>query len=257
MDRRGAEQKMRNLTMKLAMTGLVALLAPLFALRDASADPNALWYIISEQCVPDQQKLQSPKPCELVDLAAGYVVLKDRVGATQFLVMPTARISGIESPELLAKGARNYWADAWAARRYVDDRAHHALPREAISLAVNSASGRTQNQLHIHVDCARLDVIAALREHAVAIGRTWEPLPMKLSGHDYLAMRLAQPELGSADPFVLLADGVPGARADMGSYTLVVVGDPDGFVLLAGHATGFTNLGSGEELQDHDCAAAR
>jgi len=242
---------------KLAIAGCVALLVLLLAPHHASADADALWYIVSEQCVPDQQQLHSPKPCELVDLDAGYVVLKDRVGVTQFLVMPTARISGIESPELLAVGARNYWADAWNARRFVADRAQRTLPREAISLAVNSASGRTQNQLHIHVDCTRLDVMAALREHAAAIGRAWEPFPVKLSGHDYRAMRVAQVELGSADPFVLLADGIPGARADMASYTLIVVGDPHGFVLLAGRATGLTNRGSSEELQDHDCAAAR
>ena len=88
----------------------------------AAADPDALWYIISEQCVPDQQQAHSPKPCALVDLAAGYVVLKDRDGNTQFLVMPTARITGIESPAILAPDAPNYWQDAWDARRFVDAR---------------------------------------------------------------------------------------------------------------------------------------
>jgi CDP-diacylglycerol pyrophosphatase len=47
----------------------------------------------------------------------------------------------------------------------------------------------------------------------------------------------------------------------MGHYTLVVVGDTvqgkDGFVVLAGHASPATgNWGSGEQLQDHACAAA-
>ena len=233
-----------------------ALLALLVASRPVAADPDALWYIVSEQCVPDQQQLHSPKPCELVDLGAGYVVLKDRVGDTQFLVMPTARIGGIESPEILAAEAPNYWDDAWQARRFVDERAHHVLPREAISLAINSLDGRTQNQLHIHVDCIRPDVQAALRDNASAIGPNWAPFPIKLAGHDYKAMRLAQPELANANPFVLLADGIPGARGDMAHYTLVVVGDPDGFVLLAERATGITNRGSGEELQDHACAVA-
>lgn len=224
--------------------------------RHATADSDALWYIVNEQCVPNQQHFQSPKPCELVDLAAGYVVLKDRVGDTQFLVMPTARISGIESPEALAPDSPNYWEASWQARRYVDDRAHRALPRETISLAINSAYGRTQNQLHIHVDCTRLDVIAALREHADAIGPSWTKLPVKLSGHDYMAMRIDRPDLAGTNPLVLLADGIAGARADMASYTLVIAGTPTGFVLLAGRASGITNRGSGEELQDHACAAA-
>lgn len=236
--------------------GALALLTLLFGARHAAADADALWYVISEQCVPDQHQFHSPKPCDLVDLAAGYVVLKDRVGDTQFLVMPTTRITGIESPEILAPDAPNYWNAAWQARRFVEQRAHRALPREAISLAINSPSGRTQNQLHIHVDCVQPDVQTALRENAGAIGPTWAPFPVRLSGHDYMAMRLTQPEIGDANPFVLLADGIPGARDDMGLYTLVVVGDPAGFVLLAGRATGITNRGSGEELQDHACAAA-
>src|SRR5689334_13720114 len=72
----------------------------LLALRQAAADPDALWYIVAEQCIPDQQQFQSPKPCEVVDLAAGTVVLKDRVGATQFLLLPTTRVTGIESQEV-------------------------------------------------------------------------------------------------------------------------------------------------------------
>jgi CDP-diacylglycerol pyrophosphatase len=215
----------------------------------AAADADALWYIVNEQCVPDQQQFHSPKPCDQVDLAAGYVVLKDRVGDTQFLLMPTAHITGIESPEILAPGSPNYWNAAWQARHFVDERAHRTMPPETISLAVNSADARTQNQLHIHIDCLRLDVQAALREHAGDIGTAWGLFPAKLSGHDYMAMRIDRPDLGDTNPFILLADGIPGARADMAQYTLVVVGDPGGFVLLAGH-------GSGEELQDHACAAA-
>jgi CDP-diacylglycerol pyrophosphatase len=230
--------------------------------RAIAANPNALWHIVGEQCVPNEKQNHSPKPCEAVDLAGGYAVLKDIVGNTQFLLIATKRIiSGIESPELLAPNAPNYFEAAWQARRYVDERAHRQLPRDAISLAINSISARTQNQLHIHVDCTRLDVIAALREHAAAIGPHWSEFPVPLVGHDYMAMRLTQPDLTGTNPFVLLADGVPGARADMGHQTLVVVGDTyqgkDGFVLLAGHATPATgDWGSGEQLQDHACAAA-
>ncbi|HME20933.1 MAG TPA: CDP-diacylglycerol diphosphatase [Acetobacteraceae bacterium] len=237
-------------------TCLAALLVVLAVPRHAAADADALWHIISDQCVPDQQQNQSPKPCELVDLADGYVVLKDRDGDTQFLVMPTARITGIESPAILAPDAPNYWDAAWQARHYVDERARGTMPRDTISLAINSASGRTQNQLHIHIDCVSRDVQAALREHASDIGTGWTPFPVKLSGHDYMAMRIDQPDLSHANPFFLLADGIPGAREDMAHYTLVAVGDPAGLVLLAGHASGIDNRGSGEELQDHACALA-
>ena len=72
-----------------------------------------------------------------------------------------------------------------------------------------------------------------------------------------MAMRIKQPDLGRANPFLLLARGIPGADAEMARYTLVVVGDVNGFVLLADRASPAAgDRGSGEELQDHACAAA-
>jgi CDP-diacylglycerol pyrophosphatase len=70
-------------------------------------------------------------------------------------------------------------------------------------------------------------------------------------------------ELRGADPFKLLADGIPGARESMGSETLVMVGASfadgrDGFYLLADHVDLLAgDRASGEELLDHDCALAK
>lgn len=220
----------------------------------SAADPDALWHIVHDKCVPDQAQNHNPAPCAEVDLNGGYIVLKDIDGNTQYLLIPTARVSGIESPAILAPNAPNYWDAAWRARHFMGERAGHPLPRDAVGLAINPINARTQNQLHIHIDCMRLDVVAALREHAGAIGKGWTKFPVPLVGQDYLAMRLDQPELGATNPFDLLADGVPGARADMAHYTLVVVGaDAEGagsFVVLASHSA------AGEQLQDHACAAA-
>jgi CDP-diacylglycerol pyrophosphatase len=224
---------------------LICGIGLLLVARTAAADPNALWHIVGEQCVPNEREYGLPKPCELVDLDGGYAVLKDIVGNTQFLLIPTTRVGGIEDPA-------NYWQVAWQARRYVEERAHRALPRDTISLAINAADARSQNELHIHIDCVRLDVRAALHEHAAAIAAKWSHFPVRLAGHDYMAIRLVQSDLAPANPFVLLADGIPGARADMARYTLVVVGVADGFVLLAAHG----DHGHGEDLQDHACAAA-
>ncbi len=229
----------------------------------AAADPDALWKIVHGRCVPDEQRHRNPAPCREVHLRAGivrgYAVLKDIVGTTQFLVIPTARVTGIESPALLARGAPNYGAAAWAARRYVAARAQRPLPRDAISLAVNSANGRSQNQLHIHVDCVQPDVRDFLRQHAAALPSRWPAATVRFNGHDYQALRLKGGDLRGIDPFKVLARGLPAARAEMGEWTLVVVGlEPRGFALLASHvdpATG--NRGAGEELQDHSCALAR
>ena len=187
----------------------------------------------------------------------GTAVLKDLVGATQFLLIPTGRVTGIESPTLLAPDAPNYFAAAWRARSFVDERAGWTLPRDWVSLAINSEDARTQDQLHIHVDCIRADVHAALTRHAADIGTRWAPFPVPLVGHRYSAIAVDGEDLDAVNPFLLLADGVAGARSDMGAQTLVVVGSygphgQPGFVVLADHvdvAAGDT--AGGEALQDH------
>src|SRR5215510_13677139 len=98
-------------------------LAVLLAATARAADPNALWNIVHGKCVPHMTAGQGPAPCALVDLAGGYAVLKDIRGATQFLLIPTARVTGIESPEILVADSPNYWRAAWEARRFVDEKA--------------------------------------------------------------------------------------------------------------------------------------
>lgn len=231
-----------------------------------AGDPDVLWKIVSGLCVPNQQQHGEPAPCALVDLhhglAGGYVVLKDLAGATQYLVIPTARISGIEDPQLLQPGAPNYFADAWRERTYTEKAAGRALPRDALSLAVNSPFGRSQNQLHIHIDCLRPEVRDALRRQAATIGDSWAPLAERLAGHRYRAMRVLDEELDRADPFKLLAAGKPGGAAAMGEQTLVVAGASfagrPGFILLNDHVDpARSDRAGGEELQDHSCAIAR
>jgi CDP-diacylglycerol pyrophosphatase len=240
----------------------LALAAVALGLTPArAADPDALWKIVSGQCVPNQQQHQNAAPCAEVDLTGGvgrgHVVLKDLVGNTQFLVIPTARVTGIEDPALLAPNAPNYWAPAWGARFYVFARAHRELPRDAVGLAVNSTQGRSQNQLHIHVDCVRPDLRRYLARRARRIGQRWADLGETVNGHRYLAIRLVSGDLAGVDPFVVLARNIPAARQHMGNWTLVAVGMPHGFVLLAGHVNPATHdPGSGEELLDHDCALA-
>jgi CDP-diacylglycerol pyrophosphatase len=178
-----------------------------------TADPDALRKLVHDKCVPGQEQQGDPPPCMVVDLregdAKGYVVLKDLVGATQYLLIPTERVSGIESALLLAPDAPNYFADAWRERSYTERAAQHPLPRQAISLAINSAFGRSQNQLHIHIDCIRTDVRAVLQRQLAVIGDSWAPLSEPLAGHHYRAMRVLADGLDGTNPFKLLADGVP------------------------------------------------
>lgn len=239
--------------------GLIAaalLVLALWTAPPAPADPNALWTIVNGQCVPDERESGTPAPCAEVDLGQRSAVLKDLVGATQFLLIPTDRVTGIEDPAILAPGAPNYFSAAWRARTFVEQRAGVPIPRDWMSLAINSALARSQNQLHIHVDCVRADVRESLARNTSALGPGWAPFPERLVGDPYDAILVAGEDLDGTDPFRLLADGLPGARADMGARTLVAVGVhlPDGspgFVVLAGRSDA-AGGGHGEDLQDHD-----
>ena len=228
---------------------------------------DALWQIVNTMCVPEQTQNHDPKPCAQVELqegsARGFAILKDVRGETQFLLIPTARISGIESPLVLAADAVNYFAEAWEARSFVNQALHRTLPPDDISLAINSFESRSQDQLHIHIDCVRSDVLDALHGNEEAIGNQWAPFPHAFFGHHYMAMWVPGEHLGSNNPFRLLAEKLPGARQDMGDRTLVVVGltradGTKGFVLLEDQVNKESHdMASGEELQDHACRVGR
>lgn len=227
--------------------------------------PNgqALWHIIHDQCVPDQRQHGSPSPCVLVSLnngeAHGYAVLKDRTGVAQHLLMPTAKITGIEDPLILAAGATNYFAKAWDERHLVQDRLGRPVGRTQLSVAVNSVYGRTQDQLHLHIDCVDASVATALRGLQVS-SAAWSARPILLKGRRYRVRWLADDQLAATHPFELLAETMPGARQDMAAWTLALVGGVDpqgqpGFYLLADRADPAKgDPGSAEALQDHSCA---
>ena len=250
--------------LRLATLLPLATLLSLAPFTADAADPSALWKIVSGKCVPHEQTERDPSPCSEVDLSdgvnKGFVVLKDLNGVAQFLLIPTARISGIEDPEILDPDATNYWDKAWRARYFVEERVHTSLPRDAVALAINSSVGRSQDQLHIHIDCVRPDVRQAILANASKIGPQWTDIDSEIGGHKYRAMRLEGADLGARNPFMLLADGDPAARADMSSETLAVIGavfadGQPGFYLLSGRANILRmDFASSETLLDHDCA---
>lgn len=228
-----------------------------------AADPSALWNIVNGQCVPHERETRDPAPCSAVDLAdgvgKGYAVLKDINGIAQFLLIPTVRTSGIGDPAILAPDAPNYWDAAWRARYFVEERLQTGLPRDELALAINSSAGRTQDQLHIHIDCVRKDVHDALAANMDKVLGVRAPFPVPLAGHTYRAIRIAHETLDGVNPFRILADsGVD----DMNMHTLVLVGevfsdDSAGFILLDDRANLIAgDRGVGEQLEDHTCAAA-
>ncbi len=88
-------------------------------LDERAGNPNALRHIVLDQCVPNQIQNRNPAPCAQVKTDAGYVVFKDRNGPLQYLLMPTYRINGTESPLLTeAHNAELFLAGVAVAQLY-------------------------------------------------------------------------------------------------------------------------------------------
>jgi CDP-diacylglycerol pyrophosphatase len=243
----------------IALAASLLLLAPA---RPALADPSALWNIVNGECVPDQQAHNSPKPCSTVALAEGYAILKDIRGDFQYLLIPTKRVSGIDDPFILQPDAPDYFAQAWANRSWVEHSLGHDVPRGDLSLAINSKYGRTQNQLHIHIDCIRPDVAKTLAGKSADIGSSWQTITLPPRGHTYQVRRIDDATLAHTDPFLLVAAQNAKIGHDMAAETIMLAGaefpgGKNGFYLLSDTANlAAGNPGAAEELQDHTCAIA-
>jgi CDP-diacylglycerol pyrophosphatase len=182
----------------------------------------------------------------------GYALMPDIRGGAHFLLIPVKTLSGIESPDLRKPEAINYFADAWQARDRLKSVLGYDAARDDIGLAVNSQQHRSQDQLHIHIECLSRETYAALHKEADALSdQQWTAV--KLGRSQFMALRVMGEDLGSNNPFALLAQKMPAAQSDMGSYTLLVAGmqfnSGPGFALVTGR-----EVPGAESLLDPDCA---
>lgn len=216
---------------------------------------DGLWRIVHGVCAPVSQITGVPLPCLAVDHAKGYAVVRAPDDTTHIIITPLARVSGVESPALQKKDAPNYWAVAWGQRHWVTEAADHPLAWNDLGMAINSQPGRSQDQLHIHVDCVDPRLRQALAR-AVRSQNGWFEIDLAPWAGRYRARRLKTSELDQ-NIFRMVALEIPRARDNMADETIAVIGLEDshrekGFVLLAagdgGHA---------EELLDHQCRLAR
>ncbi|PLZ04210.1 CDP-diacylglycerol diphosphatase [Burkholderia sp. WAC0059] len=239
-------------------TGLAALLAATGGCTHlASADSDALWKIVGGQCVPEASNGEHPGPCTEVDLQHRYAVLKDINGHTQYLLIPTDRVPGIESPEILYAGSPEYWAAAWKAGHYVQERAGVPLAADQLGLEINASTRRSQNQLHIHVDCMRTDITAALAAHRNDPPDAWQW--DTLDGKRYRIMRVAS-LVDRDNPFRVVNRDLD-AQQGMASQTILVTGagqdaSHDGWLIVNSSSRLKGGTGTAEGLLDHTCRLA-
>lgn len=246
----------RTFGLARALCLVSALLAP--ATSDA-ANRDQLRIIVEDQCAPHWARDRNPAPCRSVTSgtpdhpSGGYAVLHDITGGAHYLLIPIETLPGIETPELLAPGATNFFEAAWQARDSLATDTGRPVPDDAVALAVNSALARTQDQLHVHVSCQRESVHDALASMADRIDADWGPI--LLSTGPYEALRVMGNSLAGANPFKLLAERLPSAKENMGRYSLMVAamnfGEGPGFIVLAG-----SGVPGSAMLLDPECTLA-
>ncbi len=247
------------------LIGALAIVAAhsAFAGESAPTDRNALWNIVNLKCLRHLTKSEAPIPCDSVDVSAGWdrglALLKDRVGRARLLAIPTRIVTGIEDPSVLAPEWSHYFAGAWAVRDNLNWRLQRKLPPEAVAVIVDSKPRRNQDQLSFAIDCLDTSVADTLAANAASIGNQWSQMKVALKGRTYWARRLDSQDLSGPSPFQLLADGVDGAKADMGSWSIaatqVNVGGHPSVILLADRYDGSAG-GRASDLQDSACAIA-
>jgi CDP-diacylglycerol pyrophosphatase len=212
---------------------------------------------VGGQCVSNQRNTNNPAPCTTVDLTRRYAVLKDISGRAQYLLIPTDRVGGIETAEILYGGSPEYWQYAWNAGRHVDERLHKTLAANQLGLEINSSSRRSQNQLHIHIDCMRADVTAALGAHRADPPGTWQPLT--LDGHHFRVTRVTS-LVDRNNPFRVVQRSLS-AKQQMGDQTILVTGAGpdaarDGWLIVHSGMDMDGGTGTAEGLLDHACRIA-
>ncbi|MBB4567670.1 CDP-diacylglycerol diphosphatase [Rhizobium leucaenae] len=217
--------------------------------------------LVVRACEVNSTLTGSPYPCLKIvraqDPLSSYAVLREPTDKERTILAPLADVSGIEDPRLLAEGAPNYFDAAWRERSAeIGPRAQKGSPQD-FALAINAASWRTQDRLHIHMGCETPRFRALLKTHAAEIG-SFRFTKLRTNVGWWATFRAAD-DLSNLNPLKLVADGVDGARSNMKNLVVGVFGStlPDGqhgFYILARIMGANKSRGSAEDMIDPKCA---
>ena len=253
----------RSATLLIALTILVAS-----AGVGADAGGRGLLWRVVQACMANHYLTGGAFPCLQVatdgGTASGYVVLRAPLEDTHVILTPTVRTVGIEEGRLRGAGAPDYFQDAWSIRHFVTDGLTRQPARDDLAMAVNSRPGRSQDQLHIHVDCIRPTVKQSLQRQMSSL-RTqgWTQISVAPHAPRYWALAVARGDLTGVNVFDLVATGLKIDANRMDDTTIVVAGsdavrEGPGFVILARQrAPHSIDEAHGEALLNHSCAAFR
>ena len=210
--------------------------------------PNSLWSLA--QCC--SRDLASDPGCRYYSADHDFIILKDHSPKkpAAYLIIPTMKVTGIEDPQIFRSPVVDFWQYGWReAQRLV------ARPSVDTALAINSAVGRTQNQLHIHIACVLPEVADALAGNAAKIGSDpTAPLGLRLGPFDHHYRVIATTGLAGGDSPFSLAAAMPDAAPDMARVSIAVVGSATlGAYYVLETRAGGGNPGAAEELLDQFC----
>lgn len=245
--------------MKHRLAVLSISLAVAVIIMSSFVSRSALGLVV-QACEINSTLTGSPYPCLKVvqaqDPLSSYAVLREPTDKERTILAPLADVSGIEDPRLLAARAPNYFDAAWKEQlATIDLRSLTAQPQH-FALAINAASWRTQDRLHIHMGCETPRFRTLLKTHAAEIGSVRFTNLRTKAG--WWATFQPADDLSNLNPFKVVAEGVDGARSNMNNAVVGVFGAtlPDGqhgFYILARINGANKSRVSAEDMIDPKC----
>lgn len=185
------------------------------------------------------------------DETGEYVIVRDCSPKKPevYLIIPVKHITGMDDSQVFSPAVAGLWEDAWLwSRKYPGE------PPARTALAINSKSGRSQNQLHIHISCVLPEVSKTLESADIpfypARAVSLELGPGK---NTYMAVKITNLESENS-PFKII-QAMPGISNDMKDQSIAVVGSKKaGEYYVLNTSVGGTNRGHAEELLEQTCA---
>jgi CDP-diacylglycerol pyrophosphatase len=227
-----------------------------FAAGANIAGRYALWQVV-RACLLDKATTGAPLPCLEVDTsdgeARGWAVLRPPIGAPDTILTPTRRIAGIEDPLLYGPDVPNYFALAWAARRWLAKADGSAPADDRVVLAVNSRLARSQDQLHVHIGCLAPRFSHSLDEHALGpVSGAWSRGRDIAPGLELWSYRSGVTDWARLEPF-RLARALVGDEKALARVTLAAAPIRGEIVLFALKSRPHSWYASAEDLIDAWC----
>jgi CDP-diacylglycerol pyrophosphatase len=231
--------------------------------NENSNNRDYLWDLVSQQCLPNSSAGNETNPCVIVDNQNRYAILKDINGPLQYLLIPTTKITGIEDKALLDDSQPNYMKLAWDNRFLLSKLYRKEIDDSNIVLSINSIEGRTQDQLHIHIDCID-PFVKKLINNKSWNGplNKWGNWDIKINHHTYRAALLDENQLDKINAFNFLAQDLSDGKHENSpritnlmskhSLALMKLQGLDKLVLLDTKLS-IGNPAHAEETSDHSC----